>query len=245
MTPAPLNLRGNPPLLTLFPPPIQLSTPPPRWLGEPILFPDALEVPPPSHQERDTVKTLLCLNEVGGELADKVLLEWALDTLCSLEDWRWLWSPELAMTTSLLTIPPNPQPLLLSLAASSASPWNTYTPNAQSTSAPFAERPPPDTPSTLAPCAPAQFVESLVMWAPVAQLLLQPTLPLSLPEWATLEGFESVPQEYDGGNVTIEEPPISFSLFTLADCMALSHFSFNDFIAIAFLDLAEDLEIPI
>ena len=45
--------------------------------------------------------------------------------------------------------------------------------------------------------------------------------------------------------VTVEEPPISFSPLTLADCMALSHFSFNDFIAIDFLDLGKDLEIPI
>ena len=61
----------------------------------------------------------------------------------------------------------------------------------------------------------------------------------------TLEGFELEPRSYDGGNVMVEDPPISFSPFTLADCMALSHFSFNDFVAIAFPDLAEDLEIPI
>ena len=61
----------------------------------------------------------------------------------------------------------------------------------------------------------------------------------------TLEGFELVPQGYNRGNVAIEELPVSFSPFTLADCMALSHFSFNDFIAIAVLDFAEDLEIPI
>ena len=45
--------------------------------------------------------------------------------------------------------------------------------------------------------------------------------------------------------VTVEEPPISFSPLTLADCTLFSHFSFNDFIAIAFLDLTEDLDIHI
>ena len=83
------------------------------------------------------------------------------------------------------------------------------------------------------------------MWAPAVQPLLQPVHPLSLPEWATLEGCELVPQGYDRSNVTIEEPPISFSPFTLVDCTALAHFSFNDFVAVAFPDLAEDPEIQI
>ena len=83
------------------------------------------------------------------------------------------------------------------------------------------------------------------MWAPVSQPLLLPARPLSLPEWAILEDFELVPQGYEGGNVMVEEPPISFSPFTLVDCTALSHFSFNDFVAVAFPDLAKDLEIPI
>ena len=43
--------------------------------------------------------------------------------------------------------------------------------------------------------------------------------------------------------VTVEDPPISFSPFSSADCTMLSHFSFNDFIAMAFLDLARDLDI--
>ena len=45
--------------------------------------------------------------------------------------------------------------------------------------------------------------------------------------------------------VTVEGPPVSFSPFTLVDCMALAHFSFNDFVAVAFPDLAKDLEIQI
>ena len=86
------------------------------------------------------------------------------------------------------------------------------------------------------------LVESSVMWAPVVQLQLRLTHPLSLPKWVTWEDLESGPQGYERGNVTVEEPPTSFSPFSLVDCTLLSHFSFNDFIAIAFLDLARDLE---
>ena len=45
--------------------------------------------------------------------------------------------------------------------------------------------------------------------------------------------------------VMVPEAPTSFSLFSLVDCMLLSHFSCNDFVAIAFLDLAEDLDTQI
>ena len=61
----------------------------------------------------------------------------------------------------------------------------------------------------------------------------------------TSEDFELVPQGYDGGNVTVEGVPTSFSPFSLADCTLLSHFSINDFITIAFPDLARDLDILI
>ena len=83
------------------------------------------------------------------------------------------------------------------------------------------------------------------MWAPVVQPQLWLAHPLSLPEWVTLDDFEPVSQDYDGGNVTIEEGPISFSPFSLVDCTLLSHFSFNDFIAVAFPDLARDLDTSI
>ena len=83
------------------------------------------------------------------------------------------------------------------------------------------------------------------MWAPIAQLHPQLALPLSLPQWATLEDFESVPQGYEGGNVMVEETPTSSSPFSLVNCMLLSHFSFNDFVTVAFLDLARDLDIQI
>ena len=83
------------------------------------------------------------------------------------------------------------------------------------------------------------------MWAPVAQLQPRLTHSLSLPKWVTLEDFELVPQGYKEGNVTVEEAPTSFSPFSLVDCMLLSHFSFNNFITIAFLDLARDLDVQI
>ena len=45
--------------------------------------------------------------------------------------------------------------------------------------------------------------------------------------------------------VMVEEVPTLFSPFSLVHCMLLSHFSFNDFIAVAFPDLAGDLDIQI
>ena len=45
--------------------------------------------------------------------------------------------------------------------------------------------------------------------------------------------------------VTVEEAPTSFSPFSLVDCTLLTHFSFNDFVAIAFPDLAGDLDAQI
>ena len=45
--------------------------------------------------------------------------------------------------------------------------------------------------------------------------------------------------------VMVEENPTSFSLFSLVDCTLFSHFSFNDFIAIVFPDLAGDLDTQI
>ena len=72
------------------------------------------------------------LNEAGEGLADKVLLEWALDMLCSLEDWRWLWSPEATPTPSSFLTPLNHLPLP-PYDASSVNPWNMYAPIALST----------------------------------------------------------------------------------------------------------------
>ena len=81
------------------------------------------------------------------------------------------------------------------------------------------------------------------MWAPVAQpQLLHMHLP---PDWLTEGVFESGSRSNDGGNVTIEDVPIPFSPFSLTDCTMLNHFSFEDFIAIAFPDIARDLDIQI
>ena len=46
-------------------------------------------------------------------------------------------------------------------------------------------------------------------------------------------------------SVTVMKAPTSFSPFSPTDCMLYSHFSFNDFIMIAFLDLTRDLDTQI
>ena len=45
--------------------------------------------------------------------------------------------------------------------------------------------------------------------------------------------------------VTVRDAPTSFSPFSLVDCTLYSHFTFDDFILIAFLDLARDLDAQI
>ena len=80
------------------------------------------------------------------------------------------------------------------------------------------------------------------MWAPLAQPQPRRTPHLSLPEWATWDNLESESQGYDGGNVTVVEAPISFSLFPSTDCTLYSHFSFDDFVMVAFPDLTRDLD---
>ena len=191
--PAPLNPQGTPPLPTLYPQLTPLLIPFPNWLDKPThsLATQGPHLPFP--QENNIVMMLCRLNEAGEGLADKVLLEWALDVLCFLEDWRWLWSPEPA-TTPLLSLTLLNHQTPPSYNASNVNPWTMYTLTALSTSAPSVEGPLPDTLSIPVPCDPALSVESSVMWAPVVQP--QPWLahPLSLPEWVTLEDFESVPQ---------------------------------------------------
>ena len=117
-----------------------------------------------------------------------------------------------------------------------------YTPIAQSTSAHSVDELPPDTLSAHAQYTPAQSVESSVMWAPLVQLQPQHALHLSLPKWATWDDLESESQGYKGGNVMVMEAPTPFSLFSSTDCTLYSHFSFDDFVMIAFLDLTGDLD---
>ena len=81
------------------------------------------------------------------------------------------------------------------------------------------------------------------MWAPVAQPQPQHVHPP--PEWLTEGIFELESRNNNGGNVTVKGPPVLFSPFSLANCILLDHFSFNDFVAIAFLDIAGDLDIQI
>ena len=83
------------------------------------------------------------------------------------------------------------------------------------------------------------------MWAPVAQPQLRHALHLSLPKWATWDNLESESQGYKGGNVTVMGPPTPFSPFSPTNCTLYSHFSFDDFVMIAFPDLTRDLDTQI
>ena len=237
-TPIPLRLEGSLPQLTPSPPPTPQSIPHLNLPGE---LSHSLNGPtphPPFQQGIDIIEMLLWLNEAGEGLQDKVLLEWALDMLCSPEGWRWLWSPGPVPTQPPFLI--NPPPHLPSPIAPSANLWSTYDLNALSTSAPSADGPLLDILNEPALCEPVPSAENSVMWAPVAQPQLQLTPLQFFPEWATLEGFESVSQGYKGGNIMVERTPTSFSPFSPVDCTLISHFSFNDFIALASPDLALD-----
>ena len=240
LNPAPL-VQHEPPLPpTRYPLPTLQSIHFPSWPD--IQIPSPLADRTPFPLENATGGTLLRLREVGLELTEEELCRWALDTLLYLEDWRWLWeSPAPAPTP--LTSPTLPLPHPPWCGASSVDPLSMFIPNAPSTSAPFADWPRLDTPNELVTCSPVPFVENSVMWAPVVQP--QPLHAHPPPDWLTEEIFESGSRNNDGGNVTVEGPLISFSPFSLIDCTLLNHFSFNDFIAIAFPDIAGDLDIQI
>ena len=72
---------------------------------------------------------------------------------------------------------------------------------------------------------------------PTATAARTPSLP---PQMGTWDDLESESQGYDGGNVMVVETPTSFSLFLSTDCTLYSHFSFDDFVMIAFPDLTRD-----
>ena len=224
---------------TQFHLPTLQSTHFPSWPDAQTPFPLVDQTPFP--RENDTEETLRQLKGVGLELTDEELRQWALDALLSPEDWKWLWEPvPVPIPSTYPTLPLLHPP---QYDVSNASLRSTFAPNAPSTYVHSAEWPLQDTLSAPAPCVPAPSAGNSVMWAPVAQP--QPQLVHPLPEWLTEEVFESGSRSNDGGNVTVEEPPIPFSPFSLADCTMLNHFSFNDFIAIAFPDIAGDLDTQI
>ena len=66
----------------------------------------------------------------------------------------------------------------------------------------------------------------------------RPDLPIEPPDCAQDSAWLQDPVD----SVTVEEAPTSFSPFSLINCTLLSHFSSNDFIAVAFPDLARDLD---
>ena len=58
--------------------------------------------------------------------------------------------------------------------------------------------------------------------------------------WFSLLALPSIVLMYLTPAIMVEEAPTSFSPFSLTDCMLLSHFYFNDFVAVAFPDLARN-----
>ena len=240
-TPTPLTSPGPPLLPTPSPVLILLSTLFPNWPDEPTPFLVTLEPPLSFLQGNDIIMTLHWLNGTGEGVTNEVLLEWALEMLHSLEYWRWLWSLEPAITPSSSPTPNLPPPPWYD--ASNANPPSMSTLSALSMFAPSVKEWCLVTPNAPASCAPAPFAENSVTWAPLAQPQLQLTALLFLPEWVTLDNLELLSQGYEGGNVMVWETPISFSLFMTTDCTLLSHFSFNDFVTLAFPDLARDLDL--
>ena len=83
------------------------------------------------------------------------------------------------------------------------------------------------------------FLSALVIKMP------DTTKPFFVMTGASLTASGGILMQKDSNGVMVEEPPASFSPFSPADCTMFSHFSFNDFIAIAFLDLTGDLDIQI
>ena len=77
--------------LTQFPPPILPSIHLPNWPVAQTHFPRADQTPFPLGNA--TEGTLRLLREVGLELTEEELQQWALDVLLCPEDWRWLWEP--------------------------------------------------------------------------------------------------------------------------------------------------------
>ena len=68
---------------------------------------------------------------------------------------------------------------------------------------------------------------------------------VALPSDTLIVTVEEAHITVEEAHVTVEETPTSFSPFSLVDCMLLSHISFNDFVTVAFLDLAGDLDTQI
>ena len=95
--PAPLAQLEPPHPLTRYPPPTLQSTHSPNWPVVQTPFPLADRTPFPLGSI--TGGTLLQLREVGLELTEEELRQWALDALLCPEDWKWLWeSPAPAPT---------------------------------------------------------------------------------------------------------------------------------------------------
>ena len=84
--PIPLTQPEPPHPLTLCPPPTLLSTHFPNWPAKQTHFPLADQLPFPLKNAIEG--TLLQLREVGLELTEEELRQWALDALLYPEDWK-------------------------------------------------------------------------------------------------------------------------------------------------------------
>ena len=167
---APLG-QHEPPHLPIRCPPLTLqSTHSPNWPVEQTPFPHANRTPFPLGNV--TGGTLLQLKEVGLELTEEELRQWALDVLLCPEDWKWLWELPAPAPTQLTSLIP-PLPHLPWYNASSAGPPTTFAPSVPNVSAPSVNWPRLDIPNEPVTCAPVPYVENSVMWAPVAQPQLQ------------------------------------------------------------------------
>ena len=112
---------------------------------------------------------LLQLREVGLELTEEELWQWALDALLCPEDWKWLWeSPAPAPIQSMFPTPPLPH--LPWYDASSVDPPTTFALNVLSTSVPSVDWPRLDIPNEPVTCAPVPYVENSVAHAPPAMV---------------------------------------------------------------------------
>ena len=106
LNPVPLAQPEPPHPPTPCPPPTLLSTHFSNWPAEQTHFPLADQTPFPLGNATEGM--LLQLREVGLELTEEELWQWALDILLYLEDWKWLWELVPAPTPLTFLIPPLP-----------------------------------------------------------------------------------------------------------------------------------------
>ena len=96
--PVPLTQLGPPRPPIQCPPPTLLSIHLPNWPVTQTHSPLVDQTPFPLGSTTEGM--LLQLREVGLELTEEELQQWALDVLLCPEDWKWLWEPVRAPTVT-------------------------------------------------------------------------------------------------------------------------------------------------